>query len=96
MSHILSDAIKRRVLVELRYDGFQRVVEPYVFGAGSNRQHLTRVYQIEGGSVSGERKGWKLLRLDEVKEVSALDRPFAPRPDYKRVDPAISVVLAQV
>jgi hypothetical protein len=43
-----------------------------------------RVWQDCGGSVSGERAGWKLLRLDETRGLQILDEPSeAPRPQYK-------------
>lgn len=44
-----------------------------------------RVWQVRGGSVSGERAGWKLLRLDETRGLQILDEPpEAPHPQYKR------------
>lgn len=56
-----------------------------------------RVWQLRGGSVSGERSGWKLLRLDETRGLRILDEASqAPRRDYRKGDKAISRIISQV
>jgi hypothetical protein len=73
--------------LELRYDGYSRVVEVHAVGLTSERNWVMRVWQVRGGSVSNERVGWKLLRLDEASSaVITNERSMAPRVDYKRGD----------
>lgn len=56
-----------------------------------------RVWQVRGGSVSGERSGWKLLRLDEARALAVLSEPSAaPRAGYRRGDAAMTRIVAQI
>ena len=56
-----------------------------------------RVFQVRGGSVHGERIGWKLLRLDETRGIAILDeRSSAPRPGYKSNDKAMKIIICQI
>jgi hypothetical protein len=49
-----------------------------------------RVFQIRGGSAHGEPVAWKLMRLDEGFSAHILnEKSMAPRPGYKRGDPAM-------
>jgi hypothetical protein len=50
-----------------------------------------------GGSVSNERVGWKLLRLDEASGASVTkERSQAPRRGYKRGDKIMARVVCQL
>jgi len=56
-----------------------------------------RVWQTRGGSVSGERVGWKLMRLDEALSAHVIDEPSeAPRTGYKRGDVAMKMIKCQL
>ena len=58
-------AIEQGLCLELRYDGFSRLVEVHAVGTSKTGQLCMRVYQVSGGSVSGERAGWKLMLIDK-------------------------------
>lgn len=76
--------------LELRYDGYSRVVEVHAVGRTKEGNWVMRVWQVRGGSVSNERVGWKLMRLDEILSTHILnEKSMAPRPQYKRGDPAM-------
>ena len=91
------DALKSGRRLEIRYDGFIRVVEVHACGYTAKGHAVMRVWQVRGDSVSGERAGWKLLRLDETRGLQILDEPSeAPRPQYKRGDGYMARILAQV
>jgi hypothetical protein len=53
---------------------------------------------LRGGSVSGERTGWKLLRFDEAAGVVILHREAseAPRPGYARNDRVMVHIYGQL
>ena len=56
-----------------------------------------RVWQINGGSVSNEPVGWKLLRLDEATgAVVTHQKSLAPRSGYKPGDPVMQQMTCQL
>lgn len=76
--------------LELRYNGYSRVVEVHAVGLFSEGNSLMRVWQVRGGSVQNEPVGWKLMRLDEgFSAFVTNEKSMAPRPGYKRGDPAM-------
>ncbi len=76
--------------LEVRYDGYVRIVEVHACGWTKEGHAVMRVWQVRGGSVSNEPVGWKLLRLDEtvglvlLNELSAAPRQGLQtgRPSY--------------
>jgi predicted DNA-binding transcriptional regulator YafY len=90
MQSVLIAAIEGRRLVSLWYDPGARVVEPHALGYGSGGQLLLRAFQIEGASASNQHFNWKLFRLDRMLDARFNGGSFpAPRPEYKRDDPAM-------
>ena len=74
------EALRSGKRLEIRYDGYARVVEVHAVGYSVEGNALMRVWQVRGGSVSGERAGWKLLLLDETRGVSLMEESSdAPR-----------------
>ena len=56
-----------------------------------------RAWQVRGGSASGERVGWKLMRLDEANAAVISDeRSEAPRSGYKHGDPAMDRIVCEL
>lgn len=51
------EALKAGKCFELAYDGFYRVVEVHAVGATKYGNGIMRVWQVRGGSNSGERQG---------------------------------------
>ena len=91
LSNTPCEALRAGRCLELRYDGFSRVVEVHAVGITRERNWIMRVWQVRGGSVSNEPVGWKLMRLDEGFSTHILaEKSMAPRPRYKRNDPAMA------
>ena len=83
-------AIFEHRLLRLSYGYRLRVVEPHAYGVNRKGHELLRAYQTWGTSESGEARGWKLLRVDEITAFEILDERFdAARPDYHRDDKAL-------
>ena len=94
---LLCAAIRDRSVVHLRYDWGHRVVEPHVYGRTKDGQELLRAFQTGGESESRQSTGWKLFRVDEIENIHLPGGKFMrPRPEYKRQDPAIKTIYAQL
>ena len=85
------DAIAANKRLELRYDGYSRIVEVHAVGLTREGNWLMRVWQVRGGSVHNEPVGWKCMRLDEAG-IGFLteEESLAPRPGYRRGDKAMT------
>ena len=96
MNQTICEAIQDQLVLELRYHGYSRLVEPHAYGRDKNGDEIVRCYQISGGSESGERIGWKLLKVGEVFSLSTTSDQFRARAGYRRNDKAIEYVFCQI
>ncbi len=91
------DSLRRRRVLAIRYDGYTRAVEVHAVCYSKPDHAILRAWQISGGSVSGERSGWKLMRLDEASGAHVSDTPSQdPRPGYKRGDAATYRIVCEM
>jgi hypothetical protein len=94
---LLVAAILNRSVVHLRYDWGHRVVEPHVYGLNKDGHELLRAFQTGGYSESRRSFGWKLFRADEIENLHFPGETFKrSRRGYKRKDPAITRIYAQL
>jgi hypothetical protein len=96
MNPTICKAIDGRRILELRYHGFSRLVEPHVYGEDNKGDEVVRCYQLAGESESGERAGWKLLKTKEMVVIHLSETLFLPRPEYRRNDKVVINVFCQV
>ena len=90
-------AIEDRHLLQFRYAGFVRVVEPHAFGVSNRGRYTLRAYQVEGGSDSGQTQGWKLFHVADMESIVVTPRRFdSPRTDYRRDDRVFARILSQL
>lgn len=90
-------ALKSGLCLELRYDGFSRVVEVHAVGISTAGNPCMRVYQVSGGSVSNEPVGWKMMTLDKAFSMHLTElESLAPRKGYAINDRGMSVIHAQL
>lgn len=83
-SQDICKAIAARRLLELRYNGQHRLVEPYSHGFSSDGTEMLVGYQRDGGSDSGQTEGWKAMAVDRIERLVVVDVSFIPtRQDYK-------------
>jgi len=95
MNQLIIDAVNGRKCLELRYHGYSRIVEPHAYGRDKDGEVL-RCYQTSGGSVSGERAGWKLLKVREIFSLHLLKDIFLIRNEYKKGDKLMERIFAQI
>lgn len=94
--HEICDAIHRRRRVRFWYRGGIRMVEPYAYGAADGGHPVLRAYQVSGHSHSRQ-IGWKLFRVDEIREFAVLDETFdAPKDGYMRNDPTMTKIYCEL
>ena len=94
---VACDALRQGKCLELRYDGFFRVVEVHTVGVTTAGNEAMSVYQVRGGSDSNERRGWKTMRLDEALAATVIDeKSEAPRTGYKRGAKIFSFIHCQI
>lgn len=87
MEKLIKEAIENRKILEFKYQGFNRVVEPHTFGVFSNGNVLLIAFQIDGGSKSRKPPFWSNFLIDEIEDLSIMDKSFLkPRDGYKRGD----------
>jgi len=96
MNATINDAIRGTIVLELRYHGYSRIVEPHAYGRDKDGDEILRCFQTSGGSESGERVGWKLLKVRDVFSLHLTKETFTPRPEYRRNDKAMVYVFSQL
>lgn len=96
MNSRICKAVREQRVLELRYHGFTRIVEPHVYGRDRHGTETLRCYQLAGGSESGERAGWKLLKVGEAVLVHLTETGFLPRPGYRADDPVIREMFCRL
>lgn len=86
---ILVAAIRGRRVVEFRYGGEHRTVEPYRLGRDASGRLLLQGWQ--------SRKGWRSFHVDAMADLDATARSFdTPREGYVRGDDRLLRILAEV
>lgn len=96
MNPIITEAIAGKKVLELGYHGYSRIVEPHAYGRDKDGDEILRCYQTSGGSESGERVGWKLLKVREVFSLHLTKETFVARPGYRRNDKAMAYIFSQL
>ena len=92
----LIKAIAGSKVVELRYHGYARLVEPHAYGRDKFGDEILRCFQISGGSESGERTGWKLLKVSEAYSIHVEEATFQPRNGYRKNDKAMEYIFREL
>jgi hypothetical protein len=96
MNSTIAQSIAENRILELRYHGYSRIVEPHAYGRDKDGDEILRCFQISGGSESGERVGWKLLKVREVFSLDLKRDTFVTRYEYRRNDKAMEYIFSQL
>ena len=87
MNVVICDAIRARRLLRFFYDGYERIVEPHLYGVNSAGNEAIRAFLVRGWSASDTSPGWRMFLLDRMEGVAALAESFPePRPEYNPDD----------
>ena len=97
MNEEIIAAIENQNLIEFKYDGCYRVVEPHTLGVSKTGKENLSAFQTEGTSVHGDVPGWKQFTLIKIKEMNVLDKTFDdPRPGYVRGDSRMNEIYFEI
>ena len=89
-------AIEGLRLLEFRYKGKPRTVEPYCHGWNAHGEERLRARQVGGETSSGYRFG-KFWATTDMVDVRETDRPFVPDdPAYNPDDSAMAEIHCRV
>ena len=87
MNVVICDAIRARRLVRFVYDGYERVVEPHLYGINSAGHEALSGYLVRGWSASETAPGWRTYLIDEMRDTAALADSFSgTREGYNPAD----------
>ena len=87
MNVVICDAIRARRLLRFVYDGYERIVEPHLYGVNSAGNEAIRGFLVRGWSASDTSPGWRMFLVDRMEGVAALAESFPePRPEYNPDD----------
>lgn len=78
MDALIRQALAEKKLVEFQYQGYTRIAEPHVYGRNGGVKQLL-VYQVRGGSKSGQLPNWRRVDLPEVSNLHILNETFSGR-----------------
>ncbi|SFN69237.1 hypothetical protein SAMN05216386_1648 [Nitrosospira briensis] len=96
MHSTLIQAITAQSVIELRYHGYSRIVEPHAYGRNNLGNDILRCYQTAGGSKSGEGAGWRILKTREILSLHVTEGCFTIRHDYQRNDKGMLNIFCQL
>lgn len=94
---IICQAISNRKLIQFKYKGLPKVVEPYLIGEHEDNGNIVlRAYSVGGKSKSGNVLGWKFYDLTNIEELTVRKEDITLRKDYNRKDKDISRIICRI
>lgn len=93
---LICDAIRTRSLLEFRYHGLIRLVEPYCHGFSARGNELLRAAQIGGASSSGRFGLGKLWSVADIVAPRLVDKHFEPGDPQHRDDFAMPQIHCRI
>lgn len=93
----ISEAIRRRALLQFDYEGHPRVVEPYCYGLSTADAESLRAVQIRGSSSSNAMGFGKLWTVSKMRALRMLDETFTPDdPNYNPNDKGMKQIYCRI
>jgi hypothetical protein len=94
---IICEAIQKRLLLEFRYGGLPRVVQPYAHGISTRGTEVLRAVQVGGSSNSGGFGYGKLWALEEITALRITTETFpADDPNYNPDDSGMQSIHCRI
>lgn len=93
---LLCWAIADKRLVQFKYDGRSRIVEPFCCGIDTVGNYVLRGFQIRGSDKTRP-LCWRLYELSGISQMSVTQHGFkGNRPDYNPLDSSMTEVFCSI
>lgn len=93
---LLCRAITDKYLVQFKYDGRSRIVEPFVCGISTAGNYVLRGFQIRGSDKT-KPLCWRLYELEEILQMNITQHNFnGKRPEYNPEDSTMTKIFCQI
>ncbi len=93
---LLCRAITDKYLVQFKYDGRSRIVEPFCCGISTEENFVLRGFQIRGSDKT-KPLGWRLYELSEISQLSVTQHSYkGKRTDYNSEDNAMTKIFCRI
>ena len=90
---LLCRAIAGRMLVQFKYDGRSRIVEPFCCGISTSGNYVLRGFQIRGSDKT-KPLCWRLYELSEISQLNLTQHVFqGKRAEYQPNDSAMTEIF---
>ena len=97
MHQTIIKAIEERRLMSFTYDNLPRVVEPHLYGVTHKNKEVLRCYQVDGEGIAPGGSHWLLIAAARIFDLTLLEGTFSEaRPEYRRDDPDMRTIYAQI
>ena len=94
---VICEAIRKRALLEFKYQGRHRIVAPYCHGLSTRDVEILRAVQLRGSSQSSGYGFGKLWFVSEMVDLRILDETFTPDdPQYNPNDAAMKKIHCRI
>jgi hypothetical protein len=94
--NLLCRAIAGKFLVQFKYDGRSRIVEPFCCGISTAGNFILRGFQIRGSDKT-KPLCWRLYELAEMTQLSVTQHSFkGKREEYNPEDPAMTEIFCRI
>lgn len=92
---LIRRALGERRVVQFKYHGFSRRVEPHALGRVTGDRLALLGWQRSGGSASEPPPGWRTFVLAEIQSLKLLRINYDPRPDYRPETSKLNSITAE-
>jgi hypothetical protein len=97
MNVLICDAIRTRSLLRFIYDGYERVVEPHLYGINSANHEMLSCWLVGGWSASEAAPGWRNYLVREMHDIQVLAEKFdGARAGYNPEDTRMGQVFCRL
>ena len=96
VDELLRQALVERRVVQFKYHGYSRRVEPHALGRVTGDRSALLGWQVSGGSASEPPPGWRTFVVGEIEGLKLSRRTFVPRADYHPEKTRLKPIAAEV